>query len=63
MSKIEFELDIQGVRKEILQADWMNDFIAKEAKKICPSDKHIKSFIGYDRAKTVFYKNTKEHSE
>lgn len=61
MSK--FKLDIKGVRKEILQADWMQAYIEQEARKQQQADTHIVSFVGFDRAKAIIYPNTKEHPE
>lgn len=56
-----FKLDTKAVRTEILQAGWMKEFIEGEAKKQVSSDQHIKTFIGFDRAKSILYPNTKEH--
>ena len=58
-----FKLDENGVKKEILQADWMKAFIEKEAEKQADSDSHVKSFVGFDRAKAIIYPNTKEHKK
>lgn len=58
-----FKLDKKAVKKEILQSDWMMDFIQKEADKKSGSDTHVKGFIGYDRAKAIIYPNTKEYKE
>lgn len=59
----DFKLDKKAVRTEILQADWMKDYIEQEANKKKTSDQHIKSFIGFDRAKSIIYPNSKEHSK
>ena len=56
-----FKLDQKAVRTEILQASWMKTFIEQEARKKQPSDSHMKSFVGFDRAKAIIYPNTKEH--
>lgn len=56
-----FKLDKKAVRTEILQADWMKSFIEQEANKKKDSNSHVKSFIGFDRAKAIIYPNTKEH--
>lgn len=61
MSKVEFKLDPKGVRSEILQADWMKSFIESEANKQADSDSHVKTFVGFDRAKAIIYPNTKEN--
>lgn len=56
-----FKLDTTAFRKEVLQADWMKSFIEAEAQRQADSDSHIKSFIGFDRAKAIIYPNTKEN--
>lgn len=61
MSSVEIKLDKTAVRKQILQADWMKAFIEKEAQSRSGSDTHIKTFIGFDRAKSIIYPNTKEN--
>lgn len=61
MSKVKFELDTAGVRKNILQADYMFEYVKKTANSKSGSDQHIKPFIGFDRAKAIIYPNTKEH--
>lgn len=61
MSKVRFELDTAGVRKSILQAGYMYDYVKKTADSKCGSDQHIRPFIGFDRAKAIIYPNTKEH--
>ena len=57
-----FVLDTKGVRTQILQADWMKTFIEQEANKRADADSHVKSFIGFDRAKAIIYPNTKENN-
>jgi len=61
MSNTKFVLDKKAVKTEILQADWMLNHIESEANKKAGSDEHIKSFIGFDRAKAIIYPNTKEY--
>lgn len=56
-----FVLDTNGVKTEILQADWMKSYVEQEAQKRADADSHVKSFIGIDRAKAIIYPNTKEH--
>lgn len=63
MSNVTFKLDSQAVRTEILQASFMESFIRQEAQKQAGADTHLRSFIGYDRAKTIIYPNTKEHDK
>lgn len=60
---IDFKLNTTVVRKEILQADWMLQYVENEANKRCGADEHVKSFIGFDRAKAIIYPDTKEHQE
>lgn len=56
-----FKLDKDGVKTEVLQATWMKDYIEQEAQKQAGSDSHVKSFIGFDRAKAIIYPNTREN--
>jgi len=56
-----FKLNRDGVKTEILQSSWMKDYVEKEAKKRSGSDSHVKTFIGYDRAKAIIYPDTKEY--
>lgn len=63
MNKVDFKLDTKAVRTEILQADWMKSFIESVAVKEADSNSHIKTFIGFDRAKSIIYPNTKENPE
>lgn len=58
-----FKLDTQGVRTEILQADFMKQYVEQEAQKMADSDSHVKAFIGFDRAKAIIYPNTKENKK
>lgn len=59
MSKYSFKIDIKGVRQNILQADWMKTYISELANSQAGADSHVKSFMGYDRAKAIIYPNTK----
>ena len=63
MSKVKFKLDKSAVKREILQSDWMKSHIEEVAEKQADRDSHIKSFIGFDRAKAIIYPNTKEHKK
>lgn len=62
MSKYAFKIDIKGTRKEILQAPWMKEYIQSVAEKEKGADTHVRTFIGYNRAKAIIYPNTKEHN-
>lgn len=61
MSKTIFKLDTREVRSQILQADYMKSYIEQEALKRAGTDSHVKSFVGFDRAKSIIYPNTKEN--
>lgn len=61
MSNVKIKLDGHAVRSEILQADWMQEYIEGVARQQAGADEHIKSFIGFDRAKSIIYPDTKEH--
>lgn len=63
MSKTQFKLDTTNVRHEILQADWMQEYIKSVAESQASYDSHVKAFVGFDRAKAVIYPNTKEYKE
>lgn len=56
-----FVLDKSNFRTEVLQADWIKATVEAEAEKQSDGDSHIKSFIGFDRAKAIVYPNTKEN--
>lgn len=62
MSKTQVDLDIHAVKSEILQADWMQAYIDGVARQQAGADEHVKSFMGYDRAKAIIYPNTKEYN-
>ena len=54
-------MSTKAFKKEVLQSDWMKTFIEEEANKQADADSHVKTFIGFDRAKAIIYPNTKEH--
>lgn len=60
---INVKLDFDGVRKNILQADYMLQYVEKVALSEADGDSHVKSFIGFDRAQAIIYPNTKEYPE
>lgn len=60
MSNVKVELNSQGV-KAMLQSDYMLSMVKSVAKDEAKANTHIKSFIGYNRAKAIIYPNTKEH--
>lgn len=59
--KCTFKLDTAGFRKEVLQSSGMLEASRSFASQKAGSGTHLKSFIGFDRAKTIVYPNTKEH--
>lgn len=61
MSKVIVKLDKAAVRTEILQSDYMQSYITDVANERATSDSHVKSFVGFDRAKAIIYPNTKEN--
>lgn len=63
MSSFKFKLDYAGVRKNILQADFMLSFITNQAQAQLNADEHIKPFIGFDRAKAIIYPDREEDKE
>ena len=60
-NKVKFVLDKAAFRQLVLQSPEMLAMTQNEALKIADADTHIKSFVGFDRAKTVIYPNTKEY--
>ena len=61
MSKARFELNRAAFRKEVMQSNEMLKLTERYAEKLAGSKTHLKSFIGFDRAKTIIYPNTKEN--
>ena len=62
MSSVKFKLDTAGVRAEVLQADYMLNYIEQQAEQMCDADSHVKSFIGFDRAKAIIYPDQEERN-
>lgn len=60
---VKVKIDFNGVRKNILQADYMLQYVTKVAEGEADADSHVKSFIGFDRAQAIVYPNTKEYPE
>ena len=61
MSNVKFELDKAAFRKVVMQSPEMLAITEKYARTKSGSDTHLKPFIGFDRAKTIIYPNTKEN--
>lgn len=62
MSGVVFKLNKAGV-KEILQSEETLKMCEDFANSKKSSDEHIKSFVGFDRAKAIIYPDTKEHKK
>lgn len=62
MSDIKIELNSQGI-KAILQSEEMKSEVERVANNERKSDTHVKSFIGYNRAKAFIYPNTKRNPQ
>lgn len=62
MSDIKFKLDKTGV-KQLLQSEETLKMCEDFAKSRKSSNEHIKSFVGFDRAKAIIYPDTKEHKK
>ncbi len=61
MSDVKFVLDKAAFRRLVMQSSSMLQLTEKYARQKAGSDTHLKPFIGFDRAKTIIYPNTKEH--
>lgn len=65
MSKVRFELDIDGVRDNILNAEFTlaecKKYAEEEAQKSYGSNYHMLNFKGIQRAHSMAFPNTKEH--
>ncbi len=61
MSEVKFVLDYAAFRQLVLQSPEMRALTEREAQKRAGTNTHLKPFIGYDRAKTIIYPNTKEY--
>ncbi len=61
MNDVKFKLDQAAFRSEVLQSSEMLNLTKEYAAKQGGKDTHMKPFIGYDRAKTIVYPNTKRN--
>ncbi len=61
MNKCRFVLDTAAFRTQVLQSDGMLKLAEQKAKEKAGANTHLKPFIGFDRAKTIIYPNSKEH--
>ena len=61
MNNVKFELDHAAFRKNVLQADSMLEITKRYASQKAGNNTHLKPFIGFDRAKTIIYPNTREN--
>lgn len=64
MADVKIKLDHNGL-KELLQSKPMLELTEKEAQAMLAghAHHHAKSFIGFDRAKTIIYPNTNRYTE
>ena len=60
-SNVKVKIDSEGIRKNILQADFMLKYVEQVAGQMTDGDSHVKSFIGFDRAQAIVYPNTKDN--
>lgn len=62
MANVKIKLDKQGII-EMLQSDDIMSEVEKYAQKECASHPHhhVRSFVGFDRAKAILYLNTKRY--
>ena len=63
MSDVRFELDKAAFGKLVMRSPEMLEMTRRQAAAKAGQDTHLKSFVGFDRAKTIIYPNTKEHPE
>ena len=61
MSNSRFVLDTVVFRERVLQSQKMLEVTKRYATEKAGENTHLKPFIGFDRAKTIIYPNTKEH--
>lgn len=61
MNDVDFKMDYKAFGEQVMKADWMLNLTIQKAQKIAGKDTHLKSFIGFDRASTIIYPNTKEY--
>ena len=61
MSNSRFVLDTVAFRERVLQSQKMLEVTKRYAAEKAGENTHLKPFIGFDRAKTIIYPNTKEH--
>lgn len=60
MSEVKIKLNTKGIRN-LLQSEDMKKEVERVANEKSGADTHIKTFIGFDRAKSIIYPNTKEN--
>lgn len=61
MSSVEFKLDKKNFRTEVMQSKEMLETTKEYAQREAGSETHLKSFVGFDRAQTIIYPNTRRH--
>lgn len=60
MSKVDVKLNTKAIGN-ILKSEEMKKMVESVAKQKAGSNTHVKTFIGFDRAKSIIYPNTKEN--
>lgn len=60
MKKVEVKLNRKGVG-QLLKSDAVKQMVEGYAHSQGGADTHIKSFVGFDRAKAIIYPNTKDN--
>lgn len=60
MSKVKIKLNTKAIGN-ILKSEEMKQYVESVANQQKDSDSHIKTFVGFDRAKSFIYPNTKRH--
>lgn len=60
MSRVKVTLNTDGVKKGILQADFVKSYVEQTAKAHY-GDVHTKSYIGLNRSHTIVYPNTERN--
>lgn len=60
MSKIKFVYDKSGLIA-FRQSNEIKALVKAKAEEMATKDQHILTFIGFDRAKSIIYPNTRKH--
>lgn len=60
MNKVEVKLDRKAIGNLLKSAE-VKDMVAKVAEGKSSNDQHVKTFVGFDRAKSIIYPNTRKN--